>query len=143
MRILAIPLAATAALAWHAHAAAPNMKEGLWEVTTRMEMPGMPAAQPTTVRRCVTKKEVEDSAKMPPGMDTRDNRCKIADYGVQGNSARWKIVCEGDMAMTGSGTITYAGTSYSGSQTMSMQHGGQTQNMTVHFTGKHVGDCKP
>jgi hypothetical protein len=141
MRLAAIPIAATALLAFHAHAQAPNMKEGLWEVTTRMEMPGMPA-KPTTMQRCVTKKEVQDAATMPPGGAGPDKACKVTDYKIQGNAATWKMACEGQMAMTGSGTITYSGTAYSGSQTMTMNHGGQTQNMTVHFGGKHLGDCK-
>ncbi len=134
---------AAAALSGPAHAQSPNMKEGLWEITTKMDMPGMPGSgQANSMRRCVTKKEVQDYASTPPGADTRDKACKMTDYKLQGNTATWKMACSGDMAMTGSGTITYSGTSYSGSQTMTMTHGGQTQNMTVHFTGKHLGDCK-
>jgi hypothetical protein len=139
MRPVALAFLA-AALPGLSHAQAPNMKEGLWEVTTRMEMPGMPA-KPTTMQRCVTQKEVQDAATMPPG-GAGDKACKVTDYKIQGNTANWQMVCQGEMAMTGSGTITYSGTSYSGSQTMTMKHAGQAQNMTVHFSGKHLGDCK-
>ena len=143
MRFIATSFLAASFLVSTAYAAAPNMKEGLWEITTKMDMPGMPAGMPpTTARRCVTKKDLDDSAKTPPGADMRDNRCKVTDYKLQGNTANWKMACEGENAMTGSGTITYSGTSYAGTQTVSVKQGGQTQNMTMQFTAKHVGDCK-
>jgi uncharacterized protein DUF3617 len=143
MRLAAIPIVGATLLAAHAQAAVPNMKEGLWETTTKMEMPGLPANMPPqTVKRCITKKDLADSAKAPPGAEMRDSRCKITDYKLQGNTASWKTTCEGENAMTGTGTVTYSGTSYSGKQIASIKQGGQTQNMTMEFAGKHVGDCK-
>jgi uncharacterized protein DUF3617 len=142
MRPAAITIVATAVLAFQAQAA-PNMKEGLWEITTKMEMPGLPAnVPPQTTRRCVTKKDLADSEKTPPGAEMRDGRCKLTDYKLQGNTASWKMACEGENAMSGTGTITYSGTSYSGTQVVSMKQGGQTQNMTLQFAGKHLGECK-
>jgi hypothetical protein len=140
MRLTAIPIAATALLAFNAHAQAPNMKEGQWEITTKMDMPGAPA-KPMTMQRCVTKKDVQDAATMPPGGNNAgaDKSCKMTDYKLQGNVATWNMACE---MVKGKGTVTYSGTAYSGSQTMTMSHGGQTQDMTVHFSGKHLGECK-
>lgn len=143
MRLVAIPLAATALLAFPAHAAAPNMKEGLWEVTVKTEMPGMPAGMPPqTMQQCITKKDLEDPSKTTPGGQGPDKRCRMTDYNLQGNTATWKVVCEGDNAMTGSGTVTYSGTSYTGKQTMSMKVEGKPLNMTATFSGRHLGDCR-
>jgi hypothetical protein len=42
-----------------AQSATPNMKEGLWEVTVKMDMPGMPGNMPAqTTQRCVTAKDM-------------------------------------------------------------------------------------
>lgn len=140
MRLTTIAIVAAFLLPFHAAAAAPNMKEGLWEITVRTEMQGMPGGMPPqTVQQCITQKELADPSKMTPGTQA-DKRCKIADYKMQGNTASWRTACEGDM--TGSGTITYAGSSYTGTQTMSMKHDGRTVDMTVNFTGRHLGDCK-
>lgn len=143
MRLVAISMLAAALLAVSAHAATPNMKEGLWEITARMEMAGMPGAMPPqTMQQCITKKELEDPGKTAPGSGQKDPRCKITDYKLQGNTASWKMTCEGENAMTGSGSITYSGTSYSGVNKMTMSHGGQAQNMTMTYSGRYIGECK-
>lgn len=140
MRLATVSIVAAVLLPVHAHAAAPNMKEGLWEITVRTEMQGMPGAMPPqTVQQCITQKELADPSKTTPGTQG-DKRCKITDYKMQGNTASWKTACEGEL--TGSGTMTYAGNSYTGMQAMSMKHEGKTLNMTVNFTGRHLGDCK-
>jgi hypothetical protein len=143
MRFAATSILAVAVLAPTAHAAAPNMKEGLWEITVKMEMAGMPAGMPPqAMQQCITKKDLEDPRKTVPSGDPKDQRCQITDYKLQGNTASWNMACKGEDAMTGSGTITYSGTSYTGINRMSMKHGGQVQNMTLHYTGKYLGDCK-
>ncbi len=144
MRLVTAPLLAAALLSAPAYGAAPNMKEGLWEITTKMEMPGMPAGMPPqVVRQCITRKDLEDPSKTAPtGGDPRDNRCQMTGYKMQGNTATWNMACKGENAMTGSGSITYSGTSYSGTNKMTMTHGGQTQTMTMQYSARHLGDCK-
>ena len=140
MRLASVSMAAAVLFALHVHAAAPNMKEGLWEITVKTEMEGMPGAMPArTMQQCITQAELADPSKTTPGAQG-DRRCKITDYRMQGNTASWKTVCEGDMS--GSGTMTYAGSSYTGTQTVSMKHDGKTVNMTMNFAGRHLGACK-
>ena len=140
MRTAAIPLLAAALTFGPAHAASPNMKEGLWEITTKMEMAGKPggAMPQQIVRHCVTKKDLDDPSRTTP---KGDSRCKMTDYKLQGNTATWKMACEGKEGMTGTGTITYSGESYSGNQTMTMKSSGQPMNMKMDFSGRRVGDC--
>ncbi|OHC61151.1 MAG: hypothetical protein A2040_08265 [Rhodocyclales bacterium GWA2_65_19] len=119
--------------------AAPNMQAGLWEVTTKMDMPGLPAGMgQTTVRQCVRPADLEDPKKTIP----QDDKCQVKDYRLQGNTASWRIECKGKGAMTGSGTITYGGNSYSGTTKMSIKEGGQSMNMAQTFSAKRIGDCK-
>lgn len=138
-----IAILAAGLLAAPAWAAAPNMKEGLWEITTKTEMAGVPGGMPPmTVKQCITRKDLDDPRRTTPGNDPKDNRCQVTDYKVQGNTATWNMACKGEGAMTGSGTITYSGTSYTGTSRMKMKQGGQDHAMTVHYTGRHLGECK-
>ena len=141
MRLAPIPLLATALVLGPALAAGLNLREGMWEITTKMEMTGKSggAIPQQTVQHCLTKKDVEDPHRTTPSAGDRGSRCKMTDYKLQGNTATWKMACEGKGAMTGAGTITYSGDSYTGSQTMAMTGGGQAMNMN--YSGRRVGDC--
>ena len=44
--------------------------------------------------------------------------------------------------MTGAGSMTFSGTSYTGTNKMAMKQGNQTMNMTMNYAGKHLGPCK-
>jgi hypothetical protein len=142
MRITALPVLATALLVSHAHgAAAPNMKDGLWEITMKMEMAGMPQAMPAQVmQRCITKKDLEDPAKAMPGNSPPDGRCKMTDHKMQGNTATWNIACEDGTA--GSGTATYGSTSYTSTNKITSKRGAEAHTMTMHNSGRYLGDCK-
>jgi len=125
-----------------AHAASPNMRDGMWEITTKMEMAGNKGAQmpQQTVKHCMTKQDVADPRRATPGAGD-PGRCKMTDYKMQGNTASWKLACTGDGSGTGSGTVTFSGDSYSGSQTMYMKRGGQVMTMKMDYSGRRVGDC--
>lgn len=119
--------------------AVPNMEEGNWEVTTKMEMVGMPMAMPPiTVNHCMTKKDDV------PDMSQRDQRCTIKDHKVQGSTVSWKIQCEGKEGnMEGAGSITYAGKTYTGNMQMKVSMGGgDAMTMNYQMQGKHTGACK-
>ena len=142
MRRAALPLLATALACAGAYAASPNMQEGMWEITTKMEMTGQKGTQmPTqTLKHCMTRKDIEDPRRSTPSAGD-PGRCKLTDHKLQGNTATWKMACEGEGAMIGTGTVTYSGTSYQGSQTMSMKRGNQVLNMKMDYSGRRVGDC--
>jgi hypothetical protein len=136
----AISLLLAALIPGPALAASPNMKEGMWEISSKMEMAGRPevAMPQQVVRHCVTKRDIADPRRMIPAADTH---CKVVDYKLEGSTATWKTACEGQGSMTGAGSITYSGDSYTGTQTVSMNAGGQAMTMTMNSTGHRVGDC--
>ena len=141
MRHLTIALLACCPVA--ASAQALNMKEGLWEITTKTEMTGMPGGmKPLIVKQCITKKDLEEPRRTTPGADPKDQRCQVTDYKTQGNTATWNVACKGEGAMTVSGSVTYSGTYYTGVSKMKMKHGGQDHAMTIHYSGRHLGECK-
>jgi hypothetical protein len=116
--------------------AADLMRPGLWEITTTMEMAGMPFQQPPqTVRHCVTPQEARDAEKTVP----KDEHCKITDLKSSAGKVSWKLVCSGEMAGKGEGEIEYHGDSAYDGYTR-MQAEGMT--MTMKYRGKRIGDCK-
>lgn len=121
-------------------AAPPNMQPGLWEITMKSEMPGMPMQMPAqTIRHCYKKEEIKESKDALPG----DKSCKVDDFKESGNTVRWKSTCKMDGGtMVGTGEVTYAGNTYSGSMTMVGDSGGRKMNMTQKYSAKRLGDCK-
>ena len=118
---------------------APNMREGLWEITTKTEISGMPNTMPAiTHTQCLTKQN------MIPQNSRKDQHCKISNVKVKGNTVSWKMVCKNQSGTTkGSGKITYKGTSFKGIMTLIMKYPGQGKmNMRSSMTGRRIGNCK-
>jgi len=113
--------------------AAPDIKEGKWEITTKMEMKGMPMEMPAvTHTQCLTKNDVVPQE--PPA----DNKCEPVKSKVSGNTVSWTIKCNGEGGpMTGSGKVTYSGDSFKG--TMNVKQRGM--DMTSNISGKYIGKC--
>lgn len=123
-----------------AAAAPPNMAPGLWEITTRTEMPGMPMEMPAqTIRHCFRAEDLKDAKDGVPV----DKSCRFDELAQSGNTVRWKVTCSMDGApMTGTGQVTHAGQSYSGTMNLKGRMDGQEINMTSRYSGRRVGDCK-
>ena len=111
-----------------------TMREGYWEITTTMEMPGMPMEMPPTkINHCYTKADVKDQKKII----TADNNCTVTDLKQAGNKITWTMKCTGQNAGDFSGETVYSGDTYD--STMKMQTQGQSMNMKV--KGKRLGNC--
>ena len=132
----ALPLATLATLAW---AIPLNVQPGFWEITTRIEVPGVRLAlPPQTVRRCYTRKDVETLLR--PGPQQIQN-CEIRDQKIEGNRVSWKMDCRGTNAMTGTGNVTVSPTSFQGTIRGRMIQGGATMEMNQAVSGRRIGDC--
>jgi hypothetical protein len=117
-------------------------RDGNWEITTEMEMPGMPMKMPPMkMTQCITKEQAADPQRSLPqadgGRGGGASSCKVSDYKADGNKITWSITCEGREAMSGTGEIIYGTDAYTGS--MKVVQGGQT--MTMKYSGKRLGDC--
>ena len=114
----------------------PNMREGLWKITSKAEMPGMPMEMPpVTFSQCLTEKDFVPQNCQPGQM------CKITDVKVNGNTVSWAIQCEtGGNKMKGSGKTTYKIDIFEGSMTISIPQVNMT--MKSHMNGRRIGDCK-
>lgn len=115
--------------------AAETIREGLWEVTTTMEMPGMPVKmKPTSMKQCYTKDDVKDQKNVVAG---KNKDCVVTDMKTSGNKVAWAMKCTGQRAGTYSGETTYGKDSYD--SVMKMQS--QGRKMTMKTKGKRVGNC--
>ena len=114
----------------------PDMREGQWEITTKMEMVGMPMDMPpVTNTQCLTKKDLVPENSQP-GQD-----CTFPETKTTGNTVTWKIECKGQGGeMKGSGELTYSGDSFKG--TMELQMPQSNMEMTGRMEGRRIGDCK-
>ena len=125
-----------AAAAWWPVTAHGQGRDDLWEVTTKMEMPGMPMAMPAQVHRVCVAKNRKDEDLIPK----RDN-CRLLENARTGNKVTYKMACTGPEASEVAGEMTYVGDAYEGRMRITAKSGGQSMEMTQTFAGKRVGDC--
>jgi hypothetical protein len=108
----------------------------LWEVSTKMEMPGMPFAMPAqTSKICMQKGHENDPNNAVPKDKNQD--CKMSDVKISGKKSSWKMKCEGEHPMTGSGEMTRGDGTYSGKMKTHSKEG----DMTMAYDGKRIGTC--
>jgi len=117
-------------------ASAQFVQPGLWEITMRMEMPGMPMTMPPmTTTQCIRDATTESAIPEQPN-------CEVLNRSASGNTVRWSVRCkEGNATMTGTGEMTLRGATYDGVTQMTMREGGQETQMTQRFSGRRVGAC--
>lgn len=115
-----------------------KMQPGLWEMTTKMEMQGMPGGGGEfKFKQCIDKKNLVPQNKQNP----QQNQCKMSDQKVSGNTVSWKMQCQQGMAMQGE--ITYSGDSMHGVLNMQMNAPGMgNMQMKQVLSGKRIGACK-
>jgi len=101
----------------------------LWQVTTKIAMPGMNMpAQSSQI--CAAKTWTK-----PPGGERQG--CTLSGFAINGNTASWDTVCTGPQTMKGHGEITRSGDSFTGTIKLS----GDGFSMTIELAGKKAGDC--
>lgn len=120
--------------------AAPNMQDGEWEITTKMDMKGMPAfmSRPMTYKQCITQKDAVPQKREP------NKDCKMVSQKIVGNTVSWVMVCKDkDGTMESSGKITYRKDRFDGTMKATMS-GKESGNMDMNYkmTGKRIGPCQ-
>jgi hypothetical protein len=117
----------------------PNMQEGMWEITMKTEMPGMPMEMPPMkFNQCLTKND------MVPQKKEKNEDCKMISTKVEGNSVTWVVQCRmKDGTMDSTGKITYKGGGFDGviRAVMNTKDTGKME-VTQHMSGKRIGECK-
>ena len=117
-----------------------QIRPGRWEATMEMVFPGgkppagMPFAEPMTSIDCITP---EDLAKLKaPIALPEEEGCKVTNYKASGTQVAYAVQCT-EMSMDVQMTV-HSPDSFSG---ISRSHGKDpTQQMTMKFSGKRIGD---
>lgn len=128
------------ALALSTHSiAAPDIREGMWEVSVLAEVAGQPlTAAPMVVRQCISNQSIQDLMAQMGGAGA----CKISDFQQTGNHARWNIACSGAMDVSGTGETETAGDQFTGRMNLAVNMNGQSLPMVQNFQAKRVGECQ-
>ena len=126
----------TLALSWAALAQSSSpMREGMWEVNSKLNIPGMEGLPPMKQQQCITPAMIKDPQLAIPKID---NDCKISDYKLEASTATYTLTCTQPAAVTATGEIKYSGTdAYTG--TLKIEGAGQV--FTVTYDAKRTGDC--
>ena len=137
MRFILSALLVCGAAATVVLAAQNPMRPGSWEVTMKMSMPGMTMPEMKSTQ-CITADQLakDPTTGLPRGAAAQKD-CSVSDYKTTGNVVSWKMACTGQMAMTGTGELTFKGDTYEGAIKMSTGQG----EMTMYMAGKRAGDC--
>ncbi len=118
-----------------------NLHEGLWEITTKMEVQGMPMKMPARKHtQCLTNKNM---LKTMVPKEQAQEECKITDQKISGNTLTWIMKCSGKDVMEVTGKTTYHGDTFEGTITMISNDPEEGKmKMINHITGRRIGECK-
>ena len=125
------------ALSFAANAPAQEMPGGLWEIKTKMDIPGMPPEMAgkmgaRTVTQCVKPGEKKWSEQRNPN-DRGEKQCEPAESKVEGNKVTWKVKCKD--GFTAEGTVTHNGKdAYTGDALINSAGG----TLKMHSEGKRI-----
>ena len=137
MRNVLVAVVVLLSVFWAAGAWA-QFKDGLWEITTQVEIKGMKQQMPpATFRQCITKSD--------PVVKNQDKNyeCKTTHLNTSGNTVTYAVECKGkEGAMFSEGKNTYTGGTMEGSATTSFKMKGQPAMQTIsRMKGKYIGAC--
>lgn len=137
LRKICIALFLVVSLIWVTSIQA-EMKEGQWEITTKVEMKGMPMQIPaTTMKQCVTKKDPV------PQKQEKGQECKMKDQKIVGDTVTYTMECKSaDSTMVSNGKMTYKTNTFDGAtDTMVKTKGQPDMKMLSTMSGKYLGPC--
>ena len=140
MRILSTTLIFTALLTLLFSATATadyDINEGLWEMTVKVEIEGMPMTMPPiTNTQCITRD------MLVPKSDQPGQECEITNQKTVGNKLTYDIECSSPGgSMKGHGEATYTGDTMTGTMEMNMPGQGDMK-MVTKMSGKRIGPCE-
>jgi len=117
--------------------AEPALAQGaddLYEITSRMEMPGMALSVPAQVVKLCVAKNGKDDAVIP-----RKSDCKMVDSKRTGNKFTYKMACGGSEPATMDGEVVFGPSAYEGKMRMTMTKTNESMQMT--YSGQRIGSC--
>lgn len=119
----------------------PDIKEGLWEITSVGKMVGFPIKIPPMSSRtteCLTKKKGLD-----PKTLLKDQNCTISDLNLQSNKATWNMNCTmKNTTMHGNGSLQYQHETFNGFFNMSLDGESGAMQVMTSIKGRYLNNCQ-
>jgi len=115
-----------------------DLKPGKYEITVKVEIPGMPGGTPPqTMTQCLNEQNpVPDSSAGAQG-------CKITDMKTTGDTVTYTMECNQQGTQTKStGKITYKGDSFEGTSETNMGPAAGGMTVTTVVKGKRIDKCE-
>jgi hypothetical protein len=115
-----------------------QLKDGLWEISTQVEMKGMPQQMPPTVaRQCMSK---NDPA---PKSQDKSYDCKTKNSKISGDTVMYEVECKGKgSTILTSGKMIYKSNNMEGTATTIIKTAGQQEmQMVSKMKGAYIGAC--
>jgi hypothetical protein len=110
----------------------------LWEVISRMQLPGMPFAMwSTTDTICIEAGKERYPDKVIP-KNLRDQECRLDGINISGNKSSWAMKCVGSSTATGTGEMTLDDGAFMAKSIMQSMGA----SFTLAYEGKRVGTCQ-
>ena len=120
-----------------------HVRAGSWHTSVKTEIPGAPfTPPPTEIDRCVTAEEASDPQKM---LKKQQDDCEAASVKLDGSHLTYTVTChKHGGTQTGTGELTFAGESYSGTMTLTMNDPRRgPMKIIQHIQANRTGDCTP
>lgn len=119
----------------------PAMEPGLWEVTSRLDVPDSPVQEASqTLRHCYTRDELQDPRNLIPRVPPE---CRLIGFRFVGTRATWSVECSGPRPMVGGGEMILGQVAYAANLWSEVQEGGRTLRITQRVRAKRLGECMP
>ena len=121
-------------------AAKSLLTPGLYRVEVRIGLPNVQdTAAPMVMTRCITTDDLESGQAFFVLSDNPLKNCELVDYQPTGDTATYRILCQGPNM--GSAVAVFDTTDRSYHGTINMNMGGKNMTMSETQVGKRIGDC--
>jgi len=118
-----------------------DLTPGKYEITSKVEMPGMPSGMPPqTITQCLT--EQDPVPHTSAGTSAGAQGCKVTNMTTKGDTVKYTLVCEQQgMQSKSSGEMTYKGETFYGTTQTKIVPSGGNMTITTKISGKRIGEC--
>ena len=121
-------------------AAKSLLTPGLYRVEVRIGLPNVQdTAAPMVLTRCIATDDLESGQAFFVLSDNPLKNCELLDYQPTGDTATYRILCQGPNM--GSAVAVFDTTDRSYHGTINMNMGGKNMTMSETQFGKRIGDC--
>lgn len=116
--------------------------EGLWDITLAMKVDGVPRPfGPFSQTQCFTQVDIQDPNKLFG--ESVDSACQFTHKRYQANSYTFNLICNDNLAISGTGEVEYKKDQFTGHMEVNAQkRGGPVVESESYVIGKRIGPCQ-